>query len=327
MKNPSSQDNNATPVGRYAPTPSGTLHLGNLRTAVAAWCSIRSRGGKFLLRIEDLDRQRCSREMEERQLEDLAALGLDWDEEPFRQSDRDDVYHGQLKKLENYRLVYPCFCSRKDIREALSAPHAPMGNVYPGTCTSLSRDEAQARIANGEQHCWRLGTAQAPRFFFDAFMGQQAINIATDGGDFVVRRADGFYAYQLACAVDDALSGITEVLRGEDLVDSGARQAYLLTCLGLPVPRYLHIPLVVGSDGTRLAKRLGSQDLRGLAEDGHDIGTVLSWIGWSLGQLDFGERINHPGELLERWDVHRIPREQTVLREEDLRRFNPPARP
>lgn len=321
MKSPSNQSPREQPVGRYAPTPSGTLHLGNLRTAVAAWCSIRSRGGKFLLRIEDLDEQRCSRDMEQRQLEDLALLGLDWDEEPVRQSERAAIYIDQFQKLEHFRLVYPCFCSRREIREALNAPHAPQGNVYPGTCAGLTRDESAARIAANEQHCWRLRIQQAPTTFFDAFKGEVPIDFSLDGGDFVVRRADGFFAYQLACAVDDALSNVTEVLRGDDLVDSGARQAYLLTCLGLSVPRYLHIPLVMGHDGNRLAKRIGSQDLQGLATAGHDTGAVLSWIGWSLGQLEPGERITHPRELLDRWDGGKIPRDHITFREEDLRAF------
>lgn len=301
--------NPVVPVGRYAPTPSGSLHLGNLRTAVAAWCSIRSRNGRFLLRIEDLDRQRCRREFEVAQLEDLRTLGIDWDEDPVRQSDRDGIYEEQFNKLVGRRLAYPCFCSRKEIREALTAPHGPAGNVYPGTCATIPHQDAMERIAAGEQHCWRLRVDQAPKAFLDGFRGEVSLDLSMEGGDFVIRRADGFFGYQLACAVDDALSGVTEVLRGDDLLDSGVRQAYLLACLDLPVPRYLHIPLVVGRDGRRLAKRLGSEDLRGLLNAGLTIRDIVTWIGRSLGLLSDGEIASHSSELVTRWDLRAIPRE------------------
>ena len=311
-----------TPIGagRYAPSPTGSLHVGNLRTAVAAWCSARARGLRFLLRVEDLDEARCRPELEACQLEDLKALGISWDEEPLRQTERLDIYTGQLEVLKERRLAYPCFCSRKEIREASSAPHGPPPGVYPGTCARIPYADAKARMAAGEQHCWRLRVHGAPRQFFDAFAGDCRLDLDELGGDFVIRRADGFFAYQLACAVDDALSGVTEVLRGDDLLDSGARQAWLLSCLGLPVPRYLHLPLVHGAGGERLAKRLGSADLRGLATAGHDRGAVLGWIGWSLGQCAPGARPSME-ELAAGWDLAKVPRETVVFDEQTLAGF------
>lgn len=311
----------SSPVGRYAPTPSGALHLGNLRTAVAAWCSARARGGRILLRVEDLDRQRCRPEWTRRQLDALHALGLDWDGEVVHQSARDGVYQEAFDHLLERRLVYPCFCSRREIQEALSAPHGPKGNAYPGTCAALPPGEARARVAGGRQHCWRLRAGQAPKVFFDGFAGEVPLDLTREGGDFVIRRADGYFGYQLACAVDDGLGAVTEVLRGDDLLDSGARQAYILACLGHPVPRYLHIPLVLRADGQRLAKRQGSEDLEGFLRRGHDVAALLSWIGWSLGLLERGERIDRPGELLPRWSPARIPREAFLFREEDLEAF------
>lgn len=308
-----------TPSARYAPSPTGSLHLGNLRTALAAYASARSRGLRFLLRIEDLDQARCREEFEGRQLDDLRRLGIEWDEEPLRQSGRDEVYARMLAQLDHRRLVYPCFCSRKDIQEALSAPHTQAGNAYPGTCRGIPRSEAMARAAS-ERHCWRLQVQQAPKTFLDGFMGEVCIDLETDGGDFVVRRADGFFAYQLACAVDDALSGAAEVLRGEDLLDSGARQAYLLSCLGLPVPRYLHIPLMTGPDGHRLAKRIGSEDLGGFLDRGCDVAAIRGYLAHTLGLAELGERVTL-GEIIARWDIRRVPREKAVFSEQTLAAF------
>lgn len=308
-------------VGRYAPSPTGALHIGNLRTAVAAWASARHRGGRFLLRIEDLDQARCKPVFEERQLEDLRSLGLDWDEAPLRQSDRSPIYEEALEILAKKRLAYPCFCSRREIQEALSAPHGPSANAYPGTCRRLSWEEAQARISGGGQHSWRLKVDQAPPAFFDGFVGEVPLDLASEGGDFVIRRADGFFAYQLACAVDDARSGVTEVVRGDDLLDSGARQAYLLACLDLPVPRYLHLPLMHDATGNRLAKRLGSDGLEGVCQANQlDSDSVFSYLAFTLGQADRGEQIP-PAELARRWDWAKVPRGPVPVREQDLHAF------
>lgn len=304
-------------VGRYAPSPTGSLHQGNLRTALAAWLSARSRGGRFLLRIEDLDGPRCRAEFESRQLTDLRTLGLDWDEEPIRQSARADVYHSIFLSLRTRRLVYPCFCSRKEIAEALSAPHGSGAACYPGTCGRLAHHEAERRAAT-EQHAWRLRVDECPPQFFDGFQGPVAIDLRSDGGDFVVLRADGLFAYQFACAVDDALSGVTEVLRGRDLLDSGQRQSYLLSCLRLPVPRYVHIPLMLNAEGTRLAKRIGSEDLSGICARGYSAAAVRCYLAWTLGVAEPGETPSLP-EMAKRWSLAKVPREDVRFREEELR--------
>lgn len=306
-------------VGRYAPSPTGSLHLGNLRTALAAWAFARSRGGRFLLRIEDLDAPRVVRGAEAGQLGDLRALGIDWDGEPLRQSARHGVYQEALAKLRTDGGAYPCFCSRKDVRIAVSAPHAEdRAAGYPGTCSRLSRQAAQARIDAGDQHCWRLHAAGAGVSFDDGFAESATGGVEVD--DFVVCRADGVFAYQLACAVDDALSGVTEVLRGDDLLDSGPRQARLLECLGLAAPRYFHIPLMLGPDGLRLSKRRGSDDLAAHLEAGLDAAAVRSYLAWTLGQCERGERIE-PRELAARFDIARVPRSPVQFDRADLLAF------
>lgn len=295
------------PVGRYAPSPTGTLHLGNLRTALAAWAFTRSRGGRFLLRIEDLDTPRLRPECEERQLQDLRLLGIDWDGEPVRQSTRASLYEQACAELQRNALAYPCFCSRKDIRSALSAPHADEhSGAYPGTCRGLPPEEVARRCAEHRPFSLRLRTDAAPPLFLDALRGELPLPLGANGGDFVIRRADGLHAYQLACALDDALTGVTEVVRGDDLLDSGARQRWLLECLGLPAPVYCHIPLMHGPDGRRLSKRAGDEDLGALLAAGHDPGGVRSYLAWTLGQCELGERLG-PAELLARFRLDRIP--------------------
>jgi len=290
-----------TPAGRYAPSPTGALHLGNLRTAVAAHASARAQGLAFLLRIEDLDPPRCRAEFEMQQLADLGALGIEWDATPLRQSERSGIYHAHLAALITSDLAYPCFCSRKEVAQATSAPHADGPEPpYPGTCAALSRAETQRRITNGQQHSFRLRVHGAPATFADAFMGHCAINLTRDGGDFVLRRADGLFAYQLACAVDDALSGVVEVVRGADLLTSGLRQSWLLQSLGLPLPRYAHLPLVYGHGGIRLSKRTGAEDLRGLAARGMGVAQVLGWIAHSFGIAEAHESLTM-NEVLQRW--------------------------
>ncbi len=288
---------------------------------MAAYASARSRGWRFLLRIEDLDRARCKKEFEDRQLDDLQLLGIDWDKEPVRQSDCDDAYAEALERLKDRRLVFPCFASRKDLAEALSAPHDSGGEPpYPGTFASTPWSEAMHRIESGDRHSWRIRVQTAPKVFFDGFAGERKIDLETDGGDFVVKRADGFFAYQLACAVDDARTGITEVLRGSDLLTSAARQAHLLACLGEPVPRYAHIPLMLGPDGRRLAKRIGSEDLSGFMMRGYDAKAILSYLAFSLGQCEPGERIEMR-ELIKRWSLAKVPRHNVQFDEEELAKF------
>ncbi len=239
--------------GRYAPSPTGTLHLGNLRTALLAWLFARSAGSRFLVRMEDLDTGRVREGFAEQQLADLAAIGLDWDGPVWVQSTRLEAYEDALACLP----VYECFCTRAEIREAASAAHGPVG-VYPGTCLGLSDAERAARRAAGREPALRVRAEAARIVFADRLHGD------TEGvvDDFVVRRNDGAPAYNLAVVVDDAAQGVEEVVRGDDLLDSTPRQLFLARALGLPEPAYAHVPLVLGPDGARLAKRHGAVTLR-----------------------------------------------------------------
>ncbi|MGA9859339.1 MAG: tRNA glutamyl-Q(34) synthetase GluQRS, partial [Solirubrobacteraceae bacterium] len=241
--------------GRFAPSPTGPLHLGSLRTALVAWLFARSASARFLVRIEDLDRQRSRPQFESEQLADLQALGIDWDETPVRQSQRLEVYEQALAELDALGRLYPCFCTRADIRAAASAPHGELPDgAYPGTCRRLSVAERERRLADGRPFALRL-RADAQRIEFeDRLLGRCGAHV----DDFVVRRADGGPAYQLAVIVDDADQSVGEVVRGADLADSTPRQILLARLLGLTPPGYAHVPLVLGADGARLAKRHGS---------------------------------------------------------------------
>lgn len=250
-------------IGRYAPSPSGDLHLGNLRTALLAWLFARHDGGGFVLRIEDIDTGRSSKESAERQLEDLAAIGLDWDGDVLYQSTRYSAYALALSSLD----TYPCYCSRKEILEASRAPHAIPGS-YPGTCRN------GAVVKPGKSPSTRLRSSVSSFTVHDFFAG----TYTGDVDDMVLRRGDGDWAYNLAVVVDDAHQGVTQVVRGDDLLSSAPRQAYLASLLGLPVPEYVHVPLVLNKDGVRLAKRDGAVTLRDLSVD-----HVREWLARSIG--------------------------------------------
>ena len=298
--------------GRFAPSPTGPLHLGSLRTALAAWRFARSAGATFRLRVEDLDPQRSRPEHERRQLADLRALGLDWDGEILRQSERLPVFAGVLEQLAGEGRVYPCFCTRAEIREAASAPHGatPDGGLppgaYPGTCRRLPEAERRRRIAEGRPYALRVD-AGAPRITFsDRLLGEQSGVV----DDFVVRRADGVPAYQLAVVVDDAAQGIGQVVRGADLADSTPRQLLLARWLGLPEPSFAHIPLVLGPDGARLAKRHGAATL---ADRAQPAARTLARLARSLGIAEAGEAVADPHELIAGFSPERIPRHPLVL--------------
>lgn len=258
---------------RFAPSPTGLLHRGHALSAVLAWQLARVVGGRFIVRIEDIDTTRCRPEFEAAILEDLAWLGLDWDGPVWRQSERSAVYAEALDRLVAMGVAYPCFCTRADIAAAASAPHGPEGAVYPGTCRHLSADQRAARLAN-ERPAWRLDVAAAlaitgPLIWHDRWAGlQQAQPLA--GGDFVVARRDIGTAYALAVVVDDAAQGVTDVVRGVDLFDATHGQRLLQALLGLPEPRYHHHGLVLGSDGKRLAKRDKGETLAMLRAAGVD---------------------------------------------------------
>lgn len=242
-------------IGRFAPSPSGALHLGNLRTALVAWWAARGDGSGFLVRVEDLDPS-SRPEHEAGQLADLRAIGIDWDGPVVRQSERRDLYEDALARLVAADLTYPCYCTRREIREAVRAPHeAP--DAYPGTCRDLTAAERRAREAEGRPPALRLRADGEEVTATDALHG--TIRGVVD--DVVLRRNDGLPAYNLVVVVDDDAQGVEEVVRGDDLLASTPRQVHLARALGLAVPRYLHVPLVLGPDGARLAKRHGSVTL------------------------------------------------------------------
>jgi glutamyl-tRNA synthetase len=273
--------------GRFAPSPTGDLHLGNLRTAVLAWLGARSSGRQFIVRMEDLDRVQAAPEHEIAQLRDLAALGLDWDGAVIRQSERFDLYRDALATLRSRDLVYDCYCSRREVRAEIdaspSAPHLPPGS-YPGTCRNLTDAERAAHVERGRPPAIRLRASDSmtdPALigFTDVIAGH------VEGGvdDVVLQRNDGVPAYNLAVVVDDALQGVTQVVRGDDLLDSTPRQIHLQALLGLPRVEYGHVPLVFGTDGERLSKRHGSVSLQELAAAGDEPIAVLQVLLLSIG--------------------------------------------
>lgn len=288
-----------TSAGRFAPSPSGELHVGNLRTAILAWLFARSTGRRFLLRVEDLDRARAGAEAE--QLRDLAAVGVTWDGAVVRQTDREPLYKAAISELAAAGLTYECFCTRREIQEAPSAPHAPQG-AYPGTCRRLSTAELEFRRST-RPAAVRLRSSVAEWAVEDILHG--AYTGVVD--DFVLRRNDGVTAYNLAVVVDDADQGIDQVVRGDDLLPSTPRQAYLASLLHMPVPEYAHVPLVVNSDGARLAKRDGAVTLADLAAAGIPADAVRRTILESLGL---------PGKSLESalgaFDPAALPRDPWV---------------
>jgi len=291
------------PDGRYAPSPTGDLHLGNLRTALLAWLFARSAGSRFVLRLDDLDTGRVRPHFAERQLADLRAIGLDSDGPVMRQSERTGHYAAALAALEGAGLVFECFCTRAEIREAASAPHGPLlEGAYPGTCRELSGDERAARRAAGRPPALRLRAGSAEVTFADRLLGPRTGIV----DDFVLRRGDGAFAYNLAVVVDDAAQGVEEVVRGADLLDSTPRQIHLARLLGVAVPAYAHVPLVLGPDGARLAKRHGGVTLREVGPS-----AAVAWMARSLGSAP----ATTARELLTGFDPAGLPREPATFRE------------
>jgi len=242
-------------VGRFAPTPSGRMHLGNVFAALIAWLSVRAQNGKMVLRMEDLDTQRTNNEYARILREDLMWLGLDWDEETPPQSQRSGVYDKYFDRLQALSLLFPCYCTRSQLH-SVNAPHLSDGTyVYPGTCRNL------ATPPENRSPAWRVRVPDSLWEFEDLLFGHQYQNLAEACGDFVVRRADGVYVYQLAVTVDDGEAGVTEVVRGMDLLSSAPRQMYLQSLLGFAHPRYGHVPMLMAPDGRRLSKRDKDLDL------------------------------------------------------------------
>ena len=248
-------------LGRFAPTPSGRMHLGNVFSALLAWLSAKSMGGEVLLRIEDLDTVRCTAQHTALLRDDLNWLGLRWDCEQPCQSSQSARYAAILEDLRQCALAYPCWCSRADIEHAANAPHASDGHtIYPGTCRTLSAAERAERMAK-KAPLWRLRVPDETISFTDGHFGPYSENLAAACGDFILRRADGIFAYQLAVVADDIAAGVTQVVRGRDLLSSTPRQLFLYRLLGAEPPKYYHIPLLTAADGRRLSKRDRDLDL------------------------------------------------------------------
>ena len=266
-------------VGRFAPSPSGRMHLGNVFSALMAWLSVRGAGGEMVLRIEDLDPDRCRPEYAEQLRDDLRWLGLDWDREQTPQSRRTEAYRAQFERLEAMGLVYPCYCTRGELHAA-SAPHASDGNViYAGTCRNLTPTQ---RAEKTRRPAWRLIVPEKTVAFRDGLQGAYREALARECGDFIIRRSDGVYAYQLAVVTDDAAAGVTQIVRGRDLLSSTPRQIYLQELLGLPTPEYYHVPLLTAPDGRRLSKREHDLDMGALREK-HMPEAILGGLAYLAG--------------------------------------------
>lgn len=290
-------------IGRFAPSPTGPLHIGNLRTALLAWLCARTSDGEFLVRFEDLDRANSSLANEERQLRELAALGITHSPDIVRQSDRFALYESVLDELRQRDLLYPCFCTRREIHEAVNAPHgaSPDGN-YPGTCRRLSTSQRKEKERSGRPPAWRLRTDGQTYIVEDGLAGTTSVSAA----DVVLQRNDGVPAYNLAVVVDDASQGVSEIVRGADLLPSTGGHLHLQKILDYPVPRYVHVSLVLGRDGERLAKRHGAITLEELADQGIGAQEVLSGLARSLGcQVDQPE---HAADVLANFSLDLVPR-------------------
>ncbi len=317
------------PTGRFAPSPTGPLHIGNLRTGLLAWLFARSAGSDYLLRFEDLDMALVGEEHYQSQTGDLAALGLHWDGEPVRQSERFDLYLDAINLFTDRGLTYPCYCSRKDIREASQAPNGPPGasqsddsgparsgpasSHYPGTCRSLTSDQRRERQEAGRPPAIRVRAEAIQLSFVDLLCGEQSDVV----DDFVIQRNDGTPAYNLAVMVDDSLQGIQQVVRADDLLSSTVRQLFVADALDLNTPTFAHVPLVLAPTGKRLAKRDGAVTLEDRQQLGETPAQVLSMLAASLGLAEPGEAASLD-QILERFSPDLLPREPFTLDEDYL---------
>lgn len=300
--------------GRFAPSPTGPLHLGNLRTALVSWLHAHAADGSWLVRMEDLDRVTSSAAHEADQLQSLGALGMHPDGPVVRQSQRFHLYRDAIASLDQQGRVYECFCTRREIREAAEAPHGELPDgAYPGTCRELGAARRAELIAEGRQPALRL-RADGERFIVhDLIAGVYE----GEADDVVLQRNDGVPAYNLAVVVDDAAQGITHVVRGDDLLSSTPRQRLLQQLLGLPEPAYAHVPMVLAPDGTRLAKRHGAVTLHDLAARGVGPAQVLARLGASLGLCATDDRVTAAG-LAVGFRLDAIPRTPWSLAAADL---------
>ena len=300
--------------GRFAPSPTGRMHLGNVYSALLSWLSVRSQDGSWVLRIEDLDPQRSRREFARQIEDDLRWLGLDWDEY-YVQSERGDIYTHYLEMLGQKSLTYPCYCTRADIM-ATQAPHESDGRiVYAGTCRPKQLEEAWLNVdshPSGRKPATRIIVPDEEICFVDAHYGEQSVNLARHCGDFVLRRADGAWAYQLAVVVDDALMGITEVVRGRDLLLSAPQQIYLYRLLGFETPTFCHLPLLCNLAGQRLCKRDKSLDLGEIRKAGHLPEAVIGKLAFYAGIIDHAEPVSAQ-ELVSEFSWNKVPLEDILV--------------
>ena len=306
-------------VGRFAPTPSGFLHLGNVFCSLLAWLYAKSSGGKIILRIEDLDPQRCTRPKADQLARDLEWLGLTWDQgayasansESYFQSQRSAIYAKYFVQLENAELVYPCFCSRSELHAA-EAPHLSDGRIiYAGTCRQLTLEQRQVK-AQKRAPAYRLKVEDKPISFSDGHYGLQSYNLTEESGDFIVRRSDGVYAYQLAVTIDDALMGVTQVVRGCDLLSSTPMQLYLYRLLGFTPPSFCHIPLLVDATGRRLSKRDGDLEIAALRKLYGSPEPIIGLLAYLAGQIAKPEPLR-VSDLLPIFDATKIPLDNIVV--------------
>lgn len=318
--------------GRLAPSPTGALHLGNARSFLLAWLSIRSRSGLFILRVEDLDHPKVKQGAMAAAVTDLQWLGLDWDEgpdcggphQPYIQSERIDFYAAALKSLHEQHLIYPCICSRRDVEEAQSAPHeAGQSMCYRGTCRDrfVSYEDACAALPEGRLPAWRFRVNETETVEFDdRFAGPQRCYVGRDSGDFVIARHAKGAGYMLAVVVDDAAMGVTEVLRGDDLLPTTAWQLLLYRALDLTPPQFIHVPLLVGPDGRRLAKRHGDTRISYFREQGMKPEQLLGFLAYESGLID-QPRPCTANELLRAFSLDRLKTDPLVIDDRVLLSF------
>lgn len=301
-------------VGRLAPSPTGALHLGNVRTFMIAYLRARSQGGKVIMRMEDLDHPKDKPGAAAQAIEDLKWLGFDWDEE-YVQSERKAIYREALENLRTaaapQRRIYPCICSRKDVENAQSAPHAGEQLHYPGTCRG--RFASWQEAAAIRPPCWRFAVEPGTIITFkDAFAGVYTQDVSSTLGDFPLARDEGGAGYTFACTVDDLLMGVTEVVRGDDLLTATPAQILLARALGRDAPEYCHVPLVVGPDGRRLAKRHGDTRVASYRTEGKSAEEIIGYLAASCGWTKVGEKVSLR-DLIPRFDLVTIPHEPLTV--------------
>lgn len=311
-----------TVCGRFAPTPSGRIHLGNILCAMLSWLSVRSKNSRYLLRIEDLDAMRCPRSLADLIEDDLKWFGIDWDDggsaggDPWYQSCRTAIYDRYFDVLKDKGLLYPCFCSRAELHTA-QAPHRSDGTyIYAGTCRNLTLEQI-AEKSKRRPPAWRVRVPDREMSFTDGCQGVYTENLAHDCGDFIIRRSDGVYGYQLAVVVDDGLMGVTEVVRGSDLLNSTPRQMYLYEQLGFAIPQFYHMPLLTAPDGRRLSKRDGDLDLGVLREKFGRPEPIVGMLAKAAGLRPTAQPVQL-SDLVADFSWDKIPKQDIALPEEIL---------